>query len=197
MLPCSNSTFPPTLAPERRSSSPRIGCAWTFLCPENPSSRRAIERPSGAWAKQPQGRALDHRYSATKGKVEEVHIGGRDRVVMPFPCFRTSARFDGGMSGGPLADHSGNVFGVVCSSFDTDGTGAPISYASPIGPALAIHLEMRDPDGTDRRGFLWDLVVGNAIDVEVGASQVDRSGDQITITFGCGLTLKNDLLNWA
>lgn len=137
--------------------------------------------------------SLDQRYSATRGEVEEIHPAGRDRVFLPFPCFRTSARFDGGMSGGPLMDHSGRVFGVICSSFATDDADSPISYASPVGAALAIHIEMRDPDGSDRRGFMWDLVPGKALDVEAGASRVGRTGDKISISFGCGLIMDNDL----
>lgn len=41
--------------------------------------------------------------STSHGEVVEVHPRGRDSSSLPWPCFRTNARFDGGMSGGPVS----------------------------------------------------------------------------------------------
>jgi hypothetical protein len=39
--------------------------------------------------------------STTTGEVTAVFPEGRDRSMLPFPCYQVNARFDGGMSGGP------------------------------------------------------------------------------------------------
>ena len=38
---------------------------------------------------------------------------------MPFPCYRVSARFDAGMSGGPGFDKYGSLCGLVCANVDS------------------------------------------------------------------------------
>lgn len=46
------------------------------------------------------------------GTVLEVHDDLRDRARLRFPCFRTNARFEGGMSGGPVFNGAGHVCGI-------------------------------------------------------------------------------------
>jgi hypothetical protein len=67
----------------------------------------------------------------------ERHEVSRDRVLMPFPCFQINARFDGGMSGGPLVDRSGRICGIVSRSFE----GLPVGYAAIPWPLLKTPLE--------------------------------------------------------
>jgi hypothetical protein len=107
---------------------------------------------------------VDHfqSYSATRGIVEELHFPRRDNWLLSFPCFRTSARFDPGMSGGPVIDNTGSVIGVICSSHKTEEEGH-ISYASLIGPSLLIPVEGMLPSGEVTEGFLYDFVVGGSI----------------------------------
>jgi S1-C subfamily serine protease len=52
----------------------------------------------------------------SNGLVEEVHEQKRDAFGLPFPCFRTNARFDGGMSGGPVFTANGYLCGLICSN---------------------------------------------------------------------------------
>lgn len=134
---------------------------------------------------------VNHKYAATRGQVEELHAGGRDLAMLPFPCFRTSARLDAGMSGGPLIDYSGNVFGVVCSSFGTatDDEGY-ISYASLLAPAMAMTLDVSDvASGVERKAFLWELVEGGAIIADRRGFEVEHSGDHLTLVIGQSLKL--------
>lgn len=88
---------------------------------------------------------VDHDFNATRGTVEEIHIPVRDSSMLPFPCFRTTARFDPGMSGGPVIScEDGRVRGVICSSVGAVEDGH-ISYASLIAPAIVIGTQ-RPPD---------------------------------------------------
>lgn len=77
--------------------------------------------------------------STSVGEVLEVHHQSRDSARLHFPCFRTNARFDGGMSGGPVFNDAGLVCGIVCSSIpatlEEDGH---ISYASSLWMAMGI-----------------------------------------------------------
>ena len=133
---------------------------------------------------------IDHKFSATKGEVEELHVGGRDLTMLPYPCFRTSARFDSGMSGGPITDQSGRVLGVICSSYGLgEGEAGHISYGSLIAPMMAMTIDMRDADGSDRRGFLWDLVQGGPISADKRGTEIVVSEERMTLKLSEGCTI--------
>lgn len=72
---------------------------------------------------------------ASIGAVREVYEKRRDSVLLPFPCYQVSARFDGGMSGGPVFDEYGAMCGLVCAGVDgAHEDGEPISYVSTLWP---------------------------------------------------------------
>lgn len=71
------------------------------------------------------------------GKVEEYHPKGRDRVMLPFPCHRTSIILHGGSSGGPVFGENRNVIGVNSTGFDGDEN---ISYISRIHDSLDLQI---------------------------------------------------------
>lgn len=78
------------------------------------------------------------------GVVRQVHHRRRDSSRLAFPCFMSNARFDGGMSGGPVFNMSGHLCGVICSSLPP-GVEEPdaehASYASILWPSLAIPID--------------------------------------------------------
>ncbi|MEK7571245.1 MAG: serine protease [Patescibacteria group bacterium] len=101
----------------------------------------------------------------TRGVVKDIHFPKRDSFHLKFPCFHTTARFDPGMSGGPIFNESGGVCGVICDAFgESDENGDYISYGSLVWPSLAITLETKienDPTVTQitayemiKRGFI-------------------------------------------
>ena len=114
---------------------------------------------------------------------------------MAFPCFRTSARFDHGMSGGPIFSQSGQVCGVICSAIkmaDSDGTFT--SYGSLIAPALALVMRGIDSAGVERDLFLHDFSLGGAVSLDqTGSNLIQNTGDQIVIDMGDGRKFKNRL----
>jgi hypothetical protein len=68
---------------------------------------------------------LARNLSVSQGEVLEVHREGRDTYrdldgkptgYLATVCFETSARIDGGMSGGPVVDRSGTVCGIASAS---------------------------------------------------------------------------------
>ena len=81
--------------------------------------------------------------STSHGRVEEVFDVRRDAVQLTYPCFSVDARFDGGMSGGPVFNEAGELCGLICSSIpavapETRHT----SYVTSLWPALGIPLDM-------------------------------------------------------
>ncbi len=83
----------------------------------------------------------EHKTAESTGIITEIHPEYRDRIMLPFPCMRTSARFDPGMSGGPVFDTKGKVCGVICSGINEEGNADYISYASLIWPIFGCEIE--------------------------------------------------------
>jgi hypothetical protein len=71
---------------------------------------------------------LQYAARVNRGQVVEVFPEGRDRVIMPFPCFRSDIPIYGANSGGPVFDHLGRVCGVNCTSYE----GQDISFHMPL-----------------------------------------------------------------
>jgi len=81
--------------------------------------------------------------AATVGEVREIHHEIRDTSRMPYPCFQTNARFDGGMSGGPVLSDRGRVCGVICSNLPPDDeNGEHISYIASLWPLMATMIDI-------------------------------------------------------
>lgn len=81
---------------------------------------------------------IEQGFHATTGKVVQIYPNGRDSFMLPSPCFETSARFDAGMSGGPVMNEDGFVCGIVSSSID--GGDAESGYVSWASAAFLVYL---------------------------------------------------------
>ena len=85
---------------------------------------------------------LDAELMSSVGVVREIHEWARDRVMLPFPCYQVSARFDAGMSGGPVFDEYGSLCGLVCDNVDgSHECGEPISYVTTLWPLFALMID--------------------------------------------------------
>jgi len=87
------------------------------------------------------------------GHVAEVFPEGRDRVMLPFPCVEVRCKSVGGMSGGAAFDTSGNLFGILTSSFD--GHEGP-SHQGPSYVSL-LHTALDRP--IENLGMNFDLTM--------------------------------------
>ncbi len=88
-------------------------------------------------------------YSA--GIIKEIHENYRDTTRMKFPCFQTNARYDGGMSGGPIFNLQEEVIGLVCSTLPAeDDSQEHISYGTLLWPALLIRLSIPFPNLSEK-----------------------------------------------
>ena len=85
---------------------------------------------------------LDSTPRVTTGTVKEVHHELRDTCNMPFPSFRTDARFDASMSGGPVFNVKHEICGVISSTYPpTTDDDRHDSYASTLWPIVGINIE--------------------------------------------------------
>jgi hypothetical protein len=100
------------------------------------------------------------RTALTTGQITEVYPVKRDMVMAPWPCLRTDARFEHGMSGGPIINEHGGVCGVICSAVsgieDSEGY---ISFGSLLWLALGTELEVALGVGAKpEKVSLYDLI---------------------------------------
>jgi hypothetical protein len=95
-----------------------------------------------------------------QGKVVECFPDGRDRVMMPGPCFQTSMHLHEGASGGPVFENdTGRVCGINSTSF-SEATN--VSFVSMIRGLLDIDIDIAgvvlDPDQGEQTVKLCCLV---------------------------------------
>jgi hypothetical protein len=107
------------------------------------------------------------------GKVIELHPRSRD-YRLPFPCFHLNARFDSGMSGGPIFNSEGNVCGVVCSSVPPYEDGQEhVSYGSLLWPCLGVQLELaQNGSASVEKMTIYDLIQNGYISTDETISKI-------------------------
>jgi len=129
------------------------------LLPPHPGERvTAFGFANGSVVRKEGNRSLWSMSPITStGAVVEVHNTFRDQVRLPFPCFLTTARFDGGMSGGPIFSEAGHVCGVICSSLPPASDGEDhSSYGATLWPIVGTMIA--DPDGHANGGKPFPLM---------------------------------------
>ena len=81
--------------------------------------------------------------ATTIGEVIEYHPVKRDESRINFPCLQTNAKFDGGMSGGPVFNETGHLCGLICSSLEPSNKDEEyVSYIALIWPCLITQLNI-------------------------------------------------------
>lgn len=94
---------------------------------------------------------INDEFMSSVGVVRQIHERGRDNVMLPFPCYQVGARFDAGMSGGPVFDEYGSLCGLVCANVDgSHRTGEPISYVTTLWPLFALMINFDRGDNYPR-----------------------------------------------
>lgn len=116
---------------------------------------------------------------SSEGTVVEVFERQRDSHRLNFPCFRTNARYDGGMSGGPVFDSHGHLCGVICSNLPPSEPGDEhVSYVTSLWPALAIPIDAVMAGHPDvKRPTIYDLALRGYIGT-VGLDAVTVARDE-------------------
>jgi hypothetical protein len=130
---------------------------------------------------------VTQQFSSSRGVVEEIHLARRDAVVAPFPCFRTSARYDAGMSGGPVIGTNGSVIGVICSSYERlSSADGYISYVSLVAPAVLIPVERKGENGKVKKYFIGDLIERGIVLADMTGVTLQRCKSELRLHIGGG-----------
>jgi hypothetical protein len=80
-----------------------------------------------------------------EGNILEHHPDGRDKLILPGPCYRTSIVIHHGASGGPVLGQSGVVFALNSTKID----GTDDSYVSSINEALSLSITIEGDHGVE------------------------------------------------
>ncbi|WP_454642952.1 S1 family peptidase [Bradyrhizobium liaoningense] len=113
------------------------------------------------------------------GLVEEIHLLERDSGFLNFPCFRTNARFDPAMSGGPVLTEEGVLCGIVCSSLppeDGDDASGHTSYVSALWPSMTTFVGFPIEHQPAENYFAMELISRGYLDA------IDRDRVEIART---------------
>lgn len=92
------------------------------------------------------GQTLSFQPGFYEGHILEHLPNGRDTIILPGPCYRTSMIIHHGASGGPVAGPSGSVFAVNSTGFD----GTVDSYISQIDGVLSLPITMEEDNGVEQ-----------------------------------------------
>jgi hypothetical protein len=94
---------------------------------------------------------LNDRPTTSIGTINQVYPYGRDRIMLPFPCFEIEARFEPGMSGGMVVDETGALCGLICASLQqSDSDAPPLSYVAALWPMLKTIISVDRGDNYPR-----------------------------------------------
>jgi S1-C subfamily serine protease len=114
---------------------------------------------------------IEPNFHASTGEITQVYPQGRDTFKdldgnymgkLPTACFETSARFDAGMSGGPVFDDAGSVCGVIASGIEQ---GADAERHTSFASATPYIYLLGLPDG-DRIMRIYEMVQRNLVDAD-------------------------------
>jgi trypsin-like peptidase len=92
------------------------------------------------------------------GEIEGHFPNGRDRVLLPGPCYQTSMVIHGGASGGPVFARSGCVFGINSTGYDDTN----LSFVSLIDEIFQLAID--------------DVVMGTEPARRVPVIEMERAG---------------------
>lgn len=94
---------------------------------------------------------LNDKPTVSTGVVEEILPRGQPSGRFTFPCYRVAARFDGGMSGGPVFDEGGVLRGIISGTLSAGSLeDTPISYVAMLWPLLRQLISINRGDGFPR-----------------------------------------------
>jgi hypothetical protein len=110
------------------------------------------------------------------GEILDVYPQRRDRATMPYPSLHTNARFDGSMSGGPVFNESGEMCGLICSSYPPSSTDEPhASFVALLWTLMTIPVSVaRTDDRASSMYPFWELARDGVVQA--------RNWDRVTVT---------------
>ena len=107
-----------------------------------------------------------------RGTVTAHFLNGRDASMIPWAVTEVDCASWGGMSGGPVFDQHGKLFGILCSSLNDDA-GSGTSYVSMLWPALDVPFEGGWPQP-------WSTGTSSLLSIDERICHIDRRESVVT-----------------
>lgn len=119
--------------------------------------------------------------TTSKGSVTLVYDNHRDSVMLSFPCFETDARFDPGMSGGPVFSESGELMGLICSGLEDLESNTYVSYVGSLWPLMGLQIKAKLKGDRDKKSYTIMELTNRGIFHAKNTDRVtvSRDGDMI------------------
>jgi S1-C subfamily serine protease len=122
---------------------PRLAVAMTMAPPPVGATVHAFGYHDCSFTSGADSIEIVRKASTSTGVVAEVHHEFRDTFSITWPCFRTNARFEGGMSGGPVFNEKNELCGLVCRSMKPPTPdGEHTSYVTLLWPLLGLTIDL-------------------------------------------------------
>lgn len=106
---------------------------FAFGYPDSKVELQTQPTPSANWKLKP---------TLSTGEVKTVHERYRDRGLLTWPVIETNARFDHGMSGGPVFNDKGQVCAMVCGGIGSEEEGY-VSSGSLLWLAMLTGIDLQ------------------------------------------------------
>jgi S1-C subfamily serine protease len=116
---------------------------------------------------------------ASRATIEEIHPSQRDGAMLTFPCFRTTAFYAPGMSGGPISSVDGRIIGVVSTSFDEGGT----AYGALMAGILEANVRLPTDQVNVIALSFPDLIANGLVNTDGAEVSLDRTGIGVSLTW--------------
>ena len=127
---------------------------FAFGYPDSEFEIQTQHTPSANWKLKP---------ALATGEVTAVHERYRDRGLLAWPAIETNARFDHGMSGGPVFNDKDQVCGVICDGIGSAEEGY-VSSASLLWLAMITGIDHPiNGFAFGEKYFAFDLLKNNYI----------------------------------
>ncbi|MBN1777451.1 MAG: trypsin-like peptidase domain-containing protein [Clostridiales bacterium] len=143
-------------------------------------------------------RTINNSLNASKGEIVEIYGNKRDSILLKFPCFRTNARYDHGMSGGPIISVNGGVIGIITMSLSTEDSQEPYySHGVLLPPLLVMKAKYRESaDSKIKEDYIYDMAQAGyfSIDDSLKQIRVTRNRDNRIIGISYSVPKANEIL---
>jgi hypothetical protein len=155
---------------------PVAALSMTMLPPAVGSQVAAFGYPRSTTTESEEAVLVSRKGATSVGRVVELHLQGRDRSQLPWPCFRMDAHIGGGMSGGPVFNDKGELCGLMCTSFGEAGEHeGHLSYVTLLWPMLGLTLDFPRVGYPAGKYALIELARANMIHA--------RHWDHVSVTY--------------
>lgn len=124
---------------------------------------------------------VSRHMATTVGEVTDVYLAGRDSLLR-WSSFATNARFEGGMSGGPVFTDDGALAGLVCTGMPIPEYGEHYSTVTSLWPLMDMEIDFDVPGRPGSPTYpVVDLLGGPLMAIDADRLVVSRGDGTVRV----------------